>query len=79
MKHFVHSKRPLQSSPVRRSHAGRTYMRLNMVHVGAVLQQQPHNVRVAVVGCIHQRRFSVLPHNTRGVQRVRTTSYMYSA
>ena len=54
-----------------KTHAGRTYVG-NKAHVGAALQQQPHNVRVAVAGCPHQRHAPVLPHNTRGVQYVRT-------
>ena len=31
-----------------------------MLDVGAVVQQQPHNVRAAVLGCPHQRRIPVL-------------------
>ena len=33
-----------------------TYVVIGKLGVGAAVQQQPHNVRLAVVGCRHQRR-----------------------
>ena len=49
-----------------KTHAGTDLV--NLAHVGAALQQQPHSVRVAVLGCLRQRRVPVLSRNTRGVQ-----------
>ena len=40
---------------MRPPHQPNTYV-IGMLNVGAAVQQQPHNVRVAVAGCIHQRR-----------------------
>ena len=52
-----------------------------MLNVGAAVQQQPHNVRVAVVGCQYQRRGPVLlasgpvghPNTTRQFMRPRNS------
>ena len=48
-----------------------TYL-LNRIHVGAALQQQLHNFRVAVGSCEYQRRASVLPHTKRRASCART-------